>query len=118
MHSVTETAKNVQFPIFRNFNFYLTGEIATSSFIYKFSFEHRRLLLHQQIRTHAAVDVQYFRINEENFLVFANSFEKADTGEKNFETQSVIYKLSNDYFIPFQNILLYNVTQFLPVMVR
>lgn len=93
------------------------GEIATFSYIYKFNIEHKRFLLHQQIRTHAAVDVKYFRINEEHFLVFANNYEKVDNGEKNFETQSVIYKLSNDYFTPFQTILLYDVVQFLPVMV-
>lgn len=114
-----------KFPSLFNFNLFvcfysvfITGEVATNSYIYKYNIEHKRFLLHQQIRTHAAVDVKYFRINEESFLVFGNSYEKVDNGEKNFETQSVIYKLSNDYFTPFQTILLYNVTQFLPVMVR
>ncbi len=93
------------------------GETATFSSIYKYNIEHKRFLLHQQIRTNAAVDVNYFKINEEHFLVFANSYEKHDSGEKNLETQSVIYKFAHDYFTPFQTIMLYGVEQFLPVTV-
>lgn len=101
-----------------NDNFMSTGETATFSYIYKLNIEHKRFLLHQQIRTHAAVDVKYFRIKEENFLVFGNSYQKNENGVKNFETDSVFYKLSNDYFTPFQTMLLVDVKQFLPVKVR
>lgn len=75
-------------------------------------------MLHQQVRTNAAVDVTYFHINDEHFLVFGSSYEMLDDGNKNFETQSVIYKHSDDYFTPFQTMLLYGVEQFVPVMVR
>ncbi|KAJ6633707.1 hypothetical protein Bhyg_15533, partial [Pseudolycoriella hygida] len=92
------------------------GETATFSYIYKFNIEQQRFLLHQQIRTHAAVDVKHFSIKEEHFLVFGNSYEKLNNGEKDYETESVIYKLSNDYFTPFQTLTLYDVVQFLPMM--
>lgn len=97
--------------------FLFLDEIDTFSFIYKFNVEYNRFLLHQQIRTHAAVDVQYFEVNDEKFLVFANSFEKVDNGGINHETHSIIYKLTSDYFTPFQDILLYDVIQFLPILV-
>lgn len=95
-----------------------TGDTATFSYIYKYNMEHKKFVLHQQVRTNAALDVTYFNINDEHFLVFANSYEMIDSGIKNYETQSVIYKHSNDYFTPFQTILLYGVEQFVPVVVR
>lgn len=105
------------------------NDIDTFSLIYQFNLETNKFLLSQRIRTHGAVDVKYFHIkhksiNDENldeiehFLVVANSHEKDINGKQNYETQSIVYKWVNDYFIPSQTILLYNVTQFLPVMVN
>lgn len=98
-------------------NFFSLGQTATSSYIYKYNMEHKKFVLHQQVHTNAAVDVTYFRINDEHFLVFANSYEMLGDGKKSYETESIIYKHSNDYFTPFQTLLLFGVEQFVPVVV-
>lgn len=104
------------------------NDVNTFSFIYQFNLESNKFLLSQRIRTHGAVDIKYFYIkqkslNDENnneiehFLVVANSYEKEENQKENYETQSIVYKFVDDYFMPSQTILLYNVAKFLPVMV-
>lgn len=80
--------------------------------------------LTQKLRTYAAVDAKYFYLEEngeiEHFLVVANSHERRTengTSTENFEMNSIIYKFVNGYFTPFQTILLYDIKQFLPVLV-
>lgn len=89
--------------------------------VYQFNLETNKFVLFQRIQTHAAVDVKYFYIQHnhetQHFLVFANSYERQLNGKENYETQSVVYKFINEYFMPWQTISLYNVTQFLPVSV-
>lgn len=86
------------------------------------NWEHQKFDLAQKLQTNAAVDVKYFEIEQinrkpEHFLVMANSKEKLSNASFNYETRSIVYKYVNDYFTPFQTLLLYNVTQFLPVLV-
>lgn len=106
-----------------------TGQVDTYSFIYKFSVEHSKFVVSQRLRSHAAVDLKYFELAEsgktERFLVLANLYmQKVATengtepvGASDSETHSIIYKYTNDFFTPFQSILLYDVEQFLPVLV-
>lgn len=86
-------------------------------------------MVSQKLRSHAAVDLKYFELAEsgktERFLVLANSYIQktvnengtASVGGSDSETHSIIYKYTNDFFMPFQSILLYDVEQFLPVLV-
>lgn len=99
-------------------------DIETFSFVYKYSTDHMAYVLTQKIRTYAAVDAKYFHLEEngeiEHFLVVANSHERRTengTSTENFEMNSIIYKYVNGYFTPFQTILLYDIIQFLPVLV-
>lgn len=100
----------------------------TYSYIYRFSVEHSKFVVSQKLRSHAAVDLKYFELAEsgktERFLVLANSYMQQGNGENgttlgsDSETHSIIYKYTNDFFMPFQSILLYDVRQFLPVLVE
>lgn len=94
-------------------------QIDTFSVVYKYSVEHSKFVLFQRLRSHAAVDIKYFELAAagkiERFIVVANSY--ANTGRSNdSETHSIIYKYVNDYFTPFQSILLSDVMQFLPIL--
>lgn len=95
----------------------------TFSYIYKFDVNIEKFILLQKLHTNAAVDIKYFNLianNQqyyEHFLVIGNSYEKDLSGNNNYETNSIIYKYENGYFIPFQNLYLYAVKQFLPVTV-
>lgn len=91
--------------------------------------ENLKFVVSQKLRSHAAVDLKYFELAEsgktERFLVLANSYmqksvpENGSTpiGGSDSETHSIIYKYTNDFFMPFQSIRLYDVEQFLPVLV-
>lgn len=89
--------------------------------------EHSKFVVSQKLRSHAAVDLKYFELAEsgktERFLVLANSYmqnsvsENGSVNGSDSETHSIIYKFTNDFFMPFQSILLYDVEQFLPVLV-
>lgn len=69
--------------------------------------------------------MKYFYLVEngitEHYLILANSFDKNINPRQlsldNYESRSIIYKFINDNFIPIQTIPLYDVLQFLPVMV-
>lgn len=103
------------------------GQLDTYSYIYRYSVEHGKFVVSQRLRSHAAVDLKYFELAEsgktERFLVLANSYmqqndvDNGTTQSSDSETHSIIYKYANDFFMPFQSILLYEVEQFLPVLV-
>lgn len=98
-----------------------TGNLETFSEIYKLNLTTDKFYLLQKLKTHAVVDVKYFHLmisgQREHFFVLANSLERDSQGNLSQDANSIIYKLSNGYFVPFQSILLYTVKQFLPVLV-
>ncbi|XP_075234903.1 closca isoform X2 [Lycorma delicatula] len=97
------------------------GETDIDSEIYRYNLDKETFLLHQKIRTHAAMDIKYFFFEKgyqkESFLVVANHFVKEPDETLNYETHSIIYKFSDDkYFMPFQSIKVSAPIQWLPVM--
>lgn len=79
--------------------------IQVDSEIFKLDIDRKKWRTFQRIRTFGAVDWEFFTFgsdkNKEFFLAVANSFDTSH-GHTNYEVDSVIYKFSNDKFVPFQ----------------
>ncbi|KAK4887273.1 hypothetical protein RN001_003544 [Aquatica leii] len=83
--------------------------------IYQWLGRHFDIVNH--IKTYGAKKITPFIIGNSHFLVvanFQNNFD--DNGVQNYETNSVVYKYVEGYFIPFQSFKLNGVSEWLPVM--
>ncbi|XP_046394283.1 uncharacterized protein LOC124162007 [Ischnura elegans] len=94
-------------------------ETDIDSEIFKYNLNEDRFVSHQKIRTHGAMDIKFFssanKRKREHFIAVANSFEMGLDGERIYETGSIIYKYADDYFVPFQSILMNAATQWLHI---
>ncbi|CAH1984441.1 unnamed protein product [Acanthoscelides obtectus] len=76
----------------------------------------------QRIFTYACSDIQHFEVQfgtEEGHYIFAANLYKNDTsGNKSYNTTSVIYKFIEDYFLPFQTVRMNGIKQIEPIMVN
>lgn len=97
------------------------GWTKTYSSIYKYNENSGKFSYYQPIRTQAVVDIKYFSFEKNNlkehFLFVANSFEKDESGHKNYDTFSVVYKYINGNFTPFQSIKFNKISKVLAVKV-
>ncbi|XP_026274203.2 uncharacterized protein LOC113203634 [Frankliniella occidentalis] len=82
-------------------------ETNIDSTIYRFDMVRGQFVVHQRLRTHAAVDVAFFTMNrtrgQDYFLVIANAFYEGPDKVRNLDTNSVLYKWSEGFFVPFQS---------------
>lgn len=97
------------------------GGTKTYSSIYKYNENSEKFNYYQPIRTQAVVDIKYFNFEKnslkEHFLFVANSFEKDESGQKNYDTFSVVYKYINGNFTPFQSIKFNKISKIMSVKV-
>lgn len=96
------------------------GKTDIFSYIYKYDHRTQSFQQYQKIETHAVDDIRHFEftygVTHDDYLIVANAFEVDETGAKNYETSSVIYKFINGYFIPLQSMVFDHVTHVLPVI--
>lgn len=83
------------------------GFHSVDSELFKFDPDEYKWYSIQKIKTTGAVDCEIFSLgpdnNREFFLTIANNLDKdVTTGALKFNVDSVIYKFSNDKFVPFQ----------------
>lgn len=94
------------------------GDTNIDSVVYRFDMVRERFVVHQQLRTHAAVDVDFFTMNRsrgaDNFLVVANNYYKGPGQLKNPTTNSVMYKWTEGFFVPFQSFWFTGASQWTP----
>lgn len=100
----------------------------TFSAIYLLNPETLKLNQHQQIYSYSVSHIAYYflelRDRREHFLITGNSVNTGDSDENDrhssleqAELNSIVYKLVDGYFVPFQNLELTAVDMFLPVVV-
>ncbi|XP_034233832.1 uncharacterized protein LOC117640919 isoform X2 [Thrips palmi] len=86
------------------------GETSLQSTVYRFDVVTGAFVVHQHLRTHAAVDASFFTMRhargQDHFLAVANEYYQGLDQTKNYETSSVIYKWSDGFFVPFQSLRL------------
>ncbi|CAG9856325.1 unnamed protein product [Phyllotreta striolata] len=82
--------------------------------IWKFDVESETYELFQRILTYGCEDIKYFQTGSkgEGFLVVANFLRKDSRGEIYYNAPSIIYKVLDNYFVPFQTLSLTGVYQF------
>uniref|UniRef100_A0A1B6MAK0 Uncharacterized protein n=1 Tax=Graphocephala atropunctata TaxID=36148 RepID=A0A1B6MAK0_9HEMI len=96
------------------------GETSVDSDIFRYNVATNKFTLYQKLPTEAAVDIKYFcylgdHISE-SFLIYASAYHTDEEGQKDYNTASIVYKLSDEgYFVPFQAIRVRRVTGWLPV---
>ncbi|KAK3919351.1 Thrombospondin-type laminin G domain and EAR repeat-containing protein [Frankliniella fusca] len=97
-----------------------SGETNIDSTVYRFDLAREQFVVHQRLRTHAAVDVAFFTMNrargQDYFLVIANSYYQGADLIKNTETNSVLYRWSEGFFVPFQSFKLTGALHWTPVL--
>lgn len=96
------------------------GKTDIFSDIYKYDHRQQSFQPYQKIETHAVDDIRHFEFTygaiHDDYLIVANEFDVDESGGKNYETSSVIYKFINGYFIPLQSMVFDHVTHVLPVI--
>ena len=96
-----------------NFKAGPTANIVDSE-IFKLDIDRKKWRSFQRIRTFGAVDWEYFTFgsdnSEEYFLAVANNFD-INGGQIRYDVNSVIYKFSEDKFVPFQSLPTFGATQ-------
>lgn len=93
--------------------------IETYSTIFRYDVATHKFNLTQKIKTFGAIDIKHFRIEQNNFLIVANSFRSHQNSQDSARTSNaVVYRYEHSKFIPIQ-ILPFeaSVTQFLPYLV-
>ncbi|XP_050098630.1 uncharacterized protein LOC126579251 [Anopheles aquasalis] len=99
----------------------------TFSVIYLLNPETLKLNQHQQIYSYSVSHIAYYflelRDRREHFLITGNSVNVGDGDEnerhsslEHTQLNSIVYKLVDGYFVPFQNLELTGVDMFLPVV--
>ncbi|XP_046666283.1 thrombospondin-type laminin G domain and EAR repeat-containing protein-like [Homalodisca vitripennis] len=96
------------------------GETSVDSDIFRYNVATNRFTLYQKLPTEAAIDIKYFCFLgdhiSESFLIYASAYHTDEEGLKDYNTASVVYKLSDEeYFVPFQALRVSKITGWLPV---
>lgn len=95
--------------------------IETHSMIYQYNIKQQKFNFVQKIKTFGAIDVKYVHIEDNHFLIVANSFRTFGSAHnRTLSSNAVVYLFDHDHskFVPVQ-ILTFDdeVTQLLPYMV-
>lgn len=96
--------------------------IETHSTIYQYDIKQQKFNFIQKIKTFGAIDIKYVHIDDNHFLIVANSFRPFGSAQhRSISSNAVVYLYDHAHskFIPVQ-ILTFDdeVTQLLPYMVR
>ncbi|XP_054259510.1 uncharacterized protein LOC128984235 [Macrosteles quadrilineatus] len=96
------------------------GETMIDSEIFRYDLMSGKFHVYQKLPTEAAIDIKSFcyQSNQisENFLIYASAFHTDEKGVRDYNSPSVVYKLSDEeIFVPFQALQVSKVTSWLPV---
>lgn len=91
----------------------------TYSTIFHYDVATHKFNLTQKIKTYGAIDIKSFQIEQQHFLIVANSFRAHESHSAIVTSNAVVYRYEHSKFVPMQ-ILPFDasVTQFLPYLVR
>lgn len=95
--------------------------IETHSTIYQYDIKQQKFIFVQKIKTFGAIDIKYVHIDDNHFVIVANSFRPfGSVHSRTISSNAVVYLFDHDHakFVPVQ-ILTFDdeVTQLLPYMV-